>query len=696
MKEEEMFLNDLNDGRLVFFAGSGISFYSNIPRADEILSKTAEVFLPNSQSDQIDSELKRKLSADTIHEKIINKIQPEILYEQLLFLNENNISSLNLWKSLSPSYWHIQQKPTLTHFAIVSYSIKHRVPILTTNFDVLFEIALNTLKEVDSDRFGKVELDLIIPTNSGYPGLNRPIEPATLRLVKLHGTIGDNEENMFNTISTTLTSITVMKHDFIEYLDKLMTDKYLVIVGYSGSDLDIFPFIRELLRDKDSRIYWISKFKDSKTRDAALSLEENKRILIKGKYPEDFFKENYDNYISQLLGKQISQFLLTNKYKEESEKEKNELLDKHKTSLKELFKWPIGKKLLFAAILYGSVGSYEDAWEILKLTYDKYSSGLTRYEKCILLTELCSASHNNSKFHDLETYSKLLLKTAKKENLPEFEILGLINLAEYERMCIPFDTFLFEDEASVTYSGHLLETLESTIRKEIKIADLISTNHLGKGLIIEPKKCRNEILGILLSQSLIEFEIRKQAIKQSILKHFWKDGTNREIMNYLKKKWIKIENSSWKIGYALGIVNSYKFLTRIPFQFDKLGIMLSEGERHAALLSSKTALQLLQRNRIEIDIPKIKKRKELKDEYIKKLEDLYNESLYSGNIMNGIKALLGICEIDRITNSKIRDRKIEGRPIINILDELINRLDLPLWKKFWEKAKVKLQLDKNN
>jgi hypothetical protein len=475
-----------------------------------------------------------------------------------------------------------------------------------------------------------------------------------------------------------------------------MDNKSLAIVGYSGGDIDIFPYLRSFLKEKQSRIYWIGKFSDSKTRKAALSLERKKRVLIKGEHPEEFFKERYQKCIDPILGESIVPFVLTDEYKKESKLAKTKLLERFQSGLREKFNWSVAKKLLFVGLLYDSVGLYRKGYQILDTIYKSgYFDLLGSEEKCILFAELCSASHNNSMFPDFENFSNSLIVTAREQKLPEYEVMGILNLAEYQRMRIPFDTFLFEDNASSVYSGLLLDTLESPIKKEIEVMDLISRNNLGKGLSVDPLLSRNEILGNQLSQSLIDFEIRKQAIKQVVLKHLWKDDTSRKIAGYLSGVWNQIEKSSRTVGYASGIIDSYKFLTRIPVQLDKWEGNLREGERFATLLTHKTALQLLQRNRIEIALSKRKVSKNRKEEYVKDLMALYYRSINSGNRMNGIKALLGICETDRITGAKIENRKVGGRPIVVRLDSLVDSLNLPLWSEFWKESKVRLGLGKN-
>ena len=75
------------------------------------------------------------------------RIQPELFYENLLYIF-NSTDTLLLWKSLSPDYlkkFAYPVVPNINHLFIVDYSVKHNVPIFTTNFDCLFEEAANEL-----------------------------------------------------------------------------------------------------------------------------------------------------------------------------------------------------------------------------------------------------------------------------------------------------------------------------------------------------------------------------------------------------------------------------------------------------------------------------------------------------------------------------------------------------------------------
>lgn len=83
-------------GAAFFFAGSGISYESLLPSAGKVLLKTAELFFPSGTEF---TDIKERI----IHDENNYSIQPEIFYENLLYLT-NSLESLNLWNILSESY----------------------------------------------------------------------------------------------------------------------------------------------------------------------------------------------------------------------------------------------------------------------------------------------------------------------------------------------------------------------------------------------------------------------------------------------------------------------------------------------------------------------------------------------------------------------------------------------------------------
>ncbi|HAF62788.1 MAG TPA: hypothetical protein DCK95_10760 [Anaerolineaceae bacterium] len=132
LDEEKYFVEQYNKGGLMFFAGSGICYDSNLPSASSILLHTANVFFPK----RISRERK---------ESICSSIQPEVFYEILLNLTRS-IDCLKIWRVLLDSeqdHYKINCQPNIVHYFTVDYSLRFNLPIFTTNFDTMFEKHVN-------------------------------------------------------------------------------------------------------------------------------------------------------------------------------------------------------------------------------------------------------------------------------------------------------------------------------------------------------------------------------------------------------------------------------------------------------------------------------------------------------------------------------------------------------------------------
>jgi hypothetical protein len=676
---------------MIFFAGSGISFEAQIPSASEILRITSDVFINVEDTNSFDPTVRELVSQSGIEKNILPKIEPEVLYEKLLLLSRDNQDCLELWKSLSPNLWKIPQMPTLTHLAIVAYSARHRVPILTTNFDLLFELAVEHLKKVLPAQYGELRSEVIMPSGRSYPKLNSKIKRNRIRIVKLHGTIG-SQGNELSNILTTMTSISTTRFGLADFLAELTAQYSLSIVGYSGRDIDIFPVLRNLNKPNGKPFYWIDKFSSLPTREGALSLVNCR--MIEGIFPEKFFALNYSRVLAELLLLEKQQFLIDRKQSQEMNEVKKNILTALQSSVSKKCNWSDSKKLLLIGILYDSVGMYIEGLLVLnELQRYKEPVGLAREDKCLLLNELCVAAHNNSKFLEMQSCALKLIELAKSD-FPYYEILGDIFLAESKRMAIPFDTFLMKDRAAVLFLSEFFTAYDYTLQIKREISRLIKLHHLGWDFSIDTNKSSQRTLATLVQHNLIEFEIRKAALIIAIIKNIWIgyiDPSNKWLLTGMIHELELIEQKSKRLGYAEGIINSYKFLSRLRLDLPTHEKEITEGERLALLLSHSTALQLLQLNRIE---RVLMSRKRLSNQqvrlYTKQFLDLYYDSIKSGNVMNGIKTLLGLGELN-MRGSRITSLEEVFSGNLSELDRLIEGLHLPLWNKYWETIKIDIQ-----
>ena len=120
--------------------------------------------------------------------------------------------------------------PNSCHQAIAQLCKQGKLQgILTTNFDTLIERALNN---------EAVAYHVITP--------NRINHDDTIPVVKAHGTIDDPDSLVFTRGDYYLG----IHEDIREMLKSNMMGSTVVIAGYSGNDIDVFPLMRSFLENK--------------------------------------------------------------------------------------------------------------------------------------------------------------------------------------------------------------------------------------------------------------------------------------------------------------------------------------------------------------------------------------------------------------------------------------------------------------
>jgi hypothetical protein len=139
-----------------------------------------------------------------------------------------NESVYEVWRvvGISSTPW---LRPGAGHLLVTHIAAERRTPILTTNFDILLELAAEAL-------------GLRPVTSVALPG--QPFEPVfaassdEVAIWKLHGT-ADNPSSVFSNVR----SIAAPKRDVARAAAATLQQpsRRLVVIGYSGSDLDIFP-----------------------------------------------------------------------------------------------------------------------------------------------------------------------------------------------------------------------------------------------------------------------------------------------------------------------------------------------------------------------------------------------------------------------------------------------------------------------
>jgi hypothetical protein len=216
-------LDCLRDRDVVFFVGSGVSLQppACLPGAPALTRLAADLFLPEDPS-----------VADAV-QQVVSSIQPEVFYEQIaMFAPDAPARLLEVLGTRRPV--------TLGHFLIVLLSARAGRPIITTNFDLLLERAAEGLG---------------LQKAVARPFDELLLKEGELSIWKVHGSIDNLARLGAAAVATTMARITQPNLVLLAQIAKLAREKHLCLIGYSGRDIDLFPYLCQL-PDKKAPI-WI-------------------------------------------------------------------------------------------------------------------------------------------------------------------------------------------------------------------------------------------------------------------------------------------------------------------------------------------------------------------------------------------------------------------------------------------------------
>lgn len=248
---EEELKRLLKEGEIFFFAGSGISYASNLPTAFDIVSRTLKRLLPGFESK---NERKQFVVGNKAGERPM--LQPELFYSILLEACHGNNRCLDMWKCIHRVSWEgksYDAAPNLVHYFIAAYSYINRLPIFTVNYDDMFEEACKKMK-------------ICYEVLSSEEDLEKTLDMSKLMICKLHGDINKMSlEDGLNIahFRTTMDGITKLSISWLSYLNNWICDKQKTIcfVGYSGQDVDYYPQLKRIISAKKLKAVWFTKEK---------------------------------------------------------------------------------------------------------------------------------------------------------------------------------------------------------------------------------------------------------------------------------------------------------------------------------------------------------------------------------------------------------------------------------------------------
>ena len=623
-------IDKLKIGQAFFFTGSGISYMSFMPSAGKILSKTADIFIP--QDDEYKAARNMIIADENNY-----RIQPELLYENLLYIF-NSTDTLLLWKSLSPDYlekFGYPVVPNINHLFIVDYSVKNHVPIFTTNFDCLFEEAANELG---------YEYEVLLPHTTAEVDAIRSFQAGlakqnTAYIFKLHGSISSHGGESLDMLSTTMVSISRANFPVIDFLETLCGSKHIIFAGYSGRDIDYFPEIKR--RSLAYSPFWIDQFREPATRENCEYINATPVTF----YPNEIFEKEKPELNRSIPTVDIALV--------------EAIFDSLQKELTRSIAINEDEKRLLLGQLLREIGDYKLAYKLLLGLYRNNS--LSAEKQAILLLALSSLAHENSLYESCGFFAKEALKiTQQKPHLDSYAIRALLQTSESKRMLIAHDAiFLY----NMNYPDAFLALLTF----------LINAALVGRKIQKIRKTKTKNLVDIFAIHDLIEHRIRFFALVQALVKPILdkkESVASRLLRSWLINRWQEIRRASFLEGHSHGIATAYRFETRIRWDIDEV----NEGT-HIYELRTYATGKGLTLNNIAEDIFKHGNYADAKKYYF----EFFNTGLKSGNKLNAIKGLFGVAKCNRALSV---DPLLTPNELM-ILKDLMRYIEGKNWQRYF-------------
>jgi hypothetical protein len=635
-------LADVESGEIVFLAGSGVSFASGAPSAQLVLDKTMQRYLPNVIPDLSSEVLVEDLATGTLPEAF----QPEIFYEQLLLLAPP--ACLNGWQVLRRNIF----PPNLNHLFLVAYSHAKRTPLITTNFDLLFEEAALQLG---------VRPVIYVPGDSPAQ-LTRPLEADEFRLWKVHGSVAADPHDWQarrddptppSSLLTTMESISRVNPPLLGALEFSIRNKTLAFVGYSASDVDLFPQIRQMRPS----LLWIDRNLSAGATSYLAEPMRRRLARVHGRalewWPDEVFAEYCRIRGSLPNGHVIDPAIVGGKCADfkrgfNASAALDEVLEGQPDN-----QWNSQRERLLEVLLLKARGRYVPALRKAEVLYRELSAGGLPETVSIATLVAAQLSHERSRYVDCESYAlrgiRALSDLPASERRP-FRILFGCLAAEARRMQFAHDLHRevgfplsnrFALRAFFALSTQLVRVLPRVVRPELPGSTGLS---------------RDRTLRLYAQFEIIEHTIRLilflRALVERVARGFpplWRVA--RPPLT-LALRWVDARCK--RLGYAAGSANVRKTLGRIPGRgTDTQREAIEEGGDIYSVGHQETGIELSDRNLGDFyfDVGEIASAEAA---YVKMLRGARG----SGNVLNEIKAraAIGIC------------RERTGRPAFSMLE----------------------------
>lgn len=517
----------------LFFVGSGVSVAppACLPSAWNMIKLVVDELSP--------------LDATTAEKTAICDALPELFYQGLFGLI--GLAATEPWTVLTlyerePDAFPRPIKPTAAHLVIVFLSWKYNLPIITTNFDRFFEFAAQLLG-----------LQAVVSVPSG----RRIYQYASagsreVAVWKVHGS-ADNPHS----ICTTLKQISVLNTALVSELQQLFGTHQSCLVGYSGRDIDLFPFIASFELPRERRPFWLCKeFPDNH----GIYARPDRFLAVQGD-AQDFAY----TALERMKGKGTILGDLRNRVEEQrgltpqAERIRRENLDvylRHGVHLVRERLVPIldangriGNRSLLHAVSLGNVQRFRWAAEHAERYVAAASPladarGIAR--ACILLS---SCYHNLSKYDSAQRAAEDAYEISHVHRFREEEIDAIAQRDEARRMQL-------YPNLPVRQSWFSVRVLRYALLMGTFAFDLFRMERLIQSLTND----EDSQLAQSRRHVALEHRVRLYAMLQGVVVSTL---GSRLAVRLFKQRWVWIRRESYRVGYAAGIANALRYQDRL-------------------------------------------------------------------------------------------------------------------------------------
>ncbi|TKB96649.1 tetratricopeptide repeat protein [Pedobacter cryotolerans] len=307
------------------FCGAGISFNSGLPLANDLISYILSLLQVNP------NDAEKILQSNLPFESFIQTLTEEQDIEDILDIFSKGI-------------------PNTNHDLIAQLlKLGYAKNVLTTNFDMLIENALNNIGLVEGNDYQVFSNDV------EFGNINWKTD--TIRIIKIHGSISNQKEMAITLELVARKTISQHKNNVISSFFSGLINPNILILGYSCSDVfDISPLVESVKENRSQILFLEHFFEETKIEDISIKEFNNP---FKNYIGQRFFLNT--NVFTELLWKNI----ITHEY----EFRKSEYFWKENVNkwFQEASSYSLGMKNQIAARLFFDIGEYNlsiKLWEL--------------------------------------------------------------------------------------------------------------------------------------------------------------------------------------------------------------------------------------------------------------------------------------------------------------------------------------------